>query len=68
MMRFNQVLNHVAMPPAIPYRNEIISDSMGYENRTLAFHNLTAGYKIRFPLVNLKKGVGENTDETRVSK
>lgn len=56
-MRFNQVLNQAAMS-AIPYVNEVISDSMGYQNRTLALHNLTAGNIIRFPPANFKRGWG----------
>lgn len=40
---------------AIPYMNEILSDPMGSENRTLASYNMTAGNKIRFPPVNLRK-------------
>lgn len=55
MMRFNQVLHHATMS-AIPHMNEIISDSMEYENRTLASHNMTAVNKIKRPPVNLKKG------------
>lgn len=55
-MRFNQVLNHVTMS-VIPYMNEIILGSRGYQNRIWALHDLTAGNKIS--PVNLKKGVAE---------
>lgn len=55
MVRFNQVLNHAAMS-AIPYMNEIISDSRRYQNITLALHDLTVGNVIRFPPAILKRG------------
>lgn len=63
-MRFNQVLNHVTTS-VIPYMNEIILGSMGYQNRIWALQDLTAGNKIS--PVNLKKGVAEgNESETRI--
>lgn len=63
-MRFNQVLNHVTMS-VIPYMNEIILGSMGYQNRIGALHDFTAGNKIS--PVNLKKGVAEgNESEIRI--
>ena len=51
---------------AILYIDEIISDSMGDQNRTLALNNLTAGDIIRLCLANLKRGWRRgNKNETK---
>ena len=58
-MRPKQALNQATMSP-VPYTNEVISDSMGYQNGNLALHNLTFGTIIRFPPTNFKRGWGRH--------
>lgn len=57
MMRPKQALNQATMSP-VPYTNEVISDSMGYQNGNLALHNLTFSTIISFPPANFKRGWG----------